>query len=273
MGGLIPVISLFIVLMLGLLITRIASVALMFTGLSRELARFQARSAFVGAGFTTSESEHVLTHPVRRRIIMWLMLLGNAGLVAAISSLIPLFIGSGEGGTTNFLTRLLLIASGIVLLWGLSVSKWIDRQLSRAIEWALKRWTRLDVRDYPALLHLSSGYTVGEVEVEENSWVAGKRLIELRLADEGVQVLGIRRASKEYVGAPRGNTYIRKRDTLIVYGLVAHIAELDHRRADETGDKAHLQRVEEHNRTTGGNDLDGERTINRSGGAPTDASQ
>lgn len=271
MGGLIPIVSLFIVLMFGLLITRIASVALMFTGLSRELARFQARSAFVGVGFTTSESEHVLAHPVRRRIIMWLMLLGNAGYVAAISSLIPIFIGTGDEANTGlFYTRLLLIASGIALLWGISVSKWVDRQMSRAIEWALKRWTRLDVRDYPALLQLSAGYTVGEVEVEENSWVAGKSLIELRLADEGVQVLGIRRTSKEYIGAPRGNTYIRKGDNLIVYGLVAHIAELDHRRAGDTGDKAHDQRVREHHRATG-DELDGDRTINRSGAAPTDA--
>jgi len=40
-------------LLLSLLITRIATIALSVTGLSRETARFQARSAFTGVGFTT----------------------------------------------------------------------------------------------------------------------------------------------------------------------------------------------------------------------------
>lgn len=59
------VVSLLVVLTVSLLVTRIATVALTATGLSRETARFQARSAFSGSGFTTSESEAVVRHPVR----------------------------------------------------------------------------------------------------------------------------------------------------------------------------------------------------------------
>ena len=79
--SLLPIVTLLIIVMLSLLITRIASEALTHTGLSRESARFQARSAFSGVGFTTSESEQVVNHPVRRRILMVLMMLGNAGIV------------------------------------------------------------------------------------------------------------------------------------------------------------------------------------------------
>jgi hypothetical protein len=247
-GAFVPIVSLLVVLALSLLITRIATVALMFTGLSQELARFQARSAFVGVGFTTSESERVMDHPVRRRIVMWLMLLGNAGLIAAVSSLIPVFIG-GESDAAGFGRRILLLTSGLLLIWAVSVSKWIDRQMSRAIAWALKRWTHLDVSDYPALLQLSAGYMVSELKVEAGDWVAGKNLTELRLADEGVQVLGIRRATGEYVGAPTGKTYIRRGDTLVLYGLVKHIAEIDQRGAGTVGDAAHEQRVQEQHMT------------------------
>ncbi|NJK33035.1 MAG: potassium transporter TrkA, partial [Deltaproteobacteria bacterium] len=77
------IISLLVVVTLSLIITRIATIALMHTGLSRPVSQFQARSAFTGAGFTTQETEHVVNHPVRRRIIRTLMLLGNAGLVTA----------------------------------------------------------------------------------------------------------------------------------------------------------------------------------------------
>jgi Trk-type K+ transport system membrane component len=84
----ISVISLLVVLTLSILVTRIATVALTHTGLSQESAKFQARSAFTGVGFTTNESEKVVNHPLRRRILLLLMLLGNAGVVTAVSSLI-----------------------------------------------------------------------------------------------------------------------------------------------------------------------------------------
>lgn len=243
-GAFIPIISLLVVLTVGMLITRIAAVALTLTGLSRDLARFQARSAYVGVGFTTSESEHVLAHPVRRRIIMWLMLLGNAGFVAAISSLLPMFVGSGED-SLSFLNRILILASGLMLLWAFSSSQMVDRWLSRMIGWALGHWTTLAVYDFSALLQLSAGFAVGELKIEEGDWVAGKSLGELRLADEGVHVLGIRRRDGQYVGAPVGLTFIRPEDTLVLYGKAEHIAELSRRRADKTGDLAHTMRVRE----------------------------
>ena len=88
----IPIITLLIIITLSLIVTRIASIALTFTGLSRDAARFQSRSAFSGSGFTTSESELVVGHPVRRRIIMLLMLLGNAGIITIIATLLASFV-------------------------------------------------------------------------------------------------------------------------------------------------------------------------------------
>ena len=73
MGALV---SLLVTIALSLLITHIASMALTMTGLSRDLAKFQARSAFTGVGFTTNEAEKVVAHPVRRRILMLLAAVG-----------------------------------------------------------------------------------------------------------------------------------------------------------------------------------------------------
>jgi hypothetical protein len=235
--------TLLVVVAVGLLITRIGAVALMLTGLSQESARFQSLSAFMGVGFTTQESELVLEHPVRRRIIRLLILLGNAGFVAAVSSLVPIFVTADR--KSGLTPTLLGLSCGLILLWVLASSRWVDRQMSRAIGWALKRWTRLDVLDYQGLLQIGAGYTVCEMKVEPGDWVAGKNLGELRLADEGVQVLGIRRTDGAFVGAPTGHTYIRRGDTLILYGKVELIAELDRRRADPTGDLLHQRHVEE----------------------------
>jgi Trk-type K+ transport system membrane component len=56
-----PIATLLIALALSLIITRVATMALMLTGLSRESARFQSRSAFTGVGFTTTEAESLPT--------------------------------------------------------------------------------------------------------------------------------------------------------------------------------------------------------------------
>jgi len=83
------IVGLLVAVLLTLLVNRIATTALMFTGLSHEMARFQARSALCTVGYTTSESEDIVTHPVRRRIIGALMLMGNMGFVTMIASKYP----------------------------------------------------------------------------------------------------------------------------------------------------------------------------------------
>ena len=112
-------VSVLIAVILSLLVTRVAAEALTLTGLSHASASFQARSAFTGAGFTTAESESVVEHPVRRRIIMLLMFLGNAGVVTVISSLVLTFVAtspenrairrSDSNGTENNAGRIIRI--------------------------------------------------------------------------------------------------------------------------------------------------------------------
>ena len=242
LSTILPIITLLVVVTLSLLITRIATMALRLTGISKDLARFQARSAFTGVGFTTVESEHILEHPVRRKIIMLLMVLGNAGFVTAVSSLMFVFVGASNDTSTLF-NKIIWLLGGLLLLWIISVSKWVDTQMSLIIGWALKKWTLLEVKDYPALLHLSDGYNVSEMKVSANEWVTGKNLIELKLADEGVHVLGIRRADGEYLGAPTAKTYIRNGDTLLLYARASDLLDLEERSADIDGDKAHEQKV------------------------------
>lgn len=237
MAGIIGIIALLIVLGLSLVITQIAAAALSYTGLSSEAARFQARSAFTGTGFTTSEAERIVDHPVRRRIVMLLMVVRSAGLVTIIISLVLSFASTGDGD--GRLTRLLWLLGGVVVLWGAANSGPVERGLRRAIRWGLQRWTDLDVRDYAGLLKLSGDYAVTELKIEEENWLAGKQLSECRLTDEGVTVLGISRADGDYLGVPQADTEVRAGDTLILYGREDSLEELDTRPADASGDQAH----------------------------------
>jgi hypothetical protein len=163
MLGVVGVAAALTVLGLSLVITRLATTAPTLTGLSCEAARFQARSAFAGTGFTTRETELVVDHPVRRRIIMLLMITRSAGVVTIIISLI-LSVGVTEGGPSR-LSRLLWLIAGVAALLLLSRSRLVDCVLNRLIEVALRRWTDLDTCDYLGVPRAESEIHLGDTLV------------------------------------------------------------------------------------------------------------
>lgn len=237
----IAIVSLLVVLTLSILVTRIAAVALTHTGLSRESAKFQARSAFTGVGFTTTESEKVVNHPIRRRILLLLMLLGNAGIVTAVSSLLLSFVNLNGSGTLVW--RIVLLVTGVVLLWTFASSRWVDQRISNLVSKALKRYTNLGVQDFAKLLHLAGDYQVTELQVKSGDWMAGKTLAELGLRKEGIMVLGVTRLDGRYIGAPDGATEIHENDVLILYGRAGGLKDLDERKPGFMGFVAHQQQV------------------------------
>ncbi|MBW2467575.1 MAG: potassium transporter TrkA [Deltaproteobacteria bacterium] len=240
----IAIFSLFTVAMLSLLVTRIAAMALIFTGLSHDAARFQARSAFAGVGFTTTEAELIMNHPVRRRIIMLLMLLGNIGIATVVATVIVSLLSTT--GSENWLRNILLFIGCLGLLWLIAVSRFVERNLNRLIAWGLKKWTRIEIQDYVAVLHLQNEFAVWEIKVEPNSWLANKTLIDAGLSREGVLILGIQRQGGLYIGAPQGISKIYIGDVLVMYGTVEQLEEIDRRKAGPEGDQAHQNAIAVH---------------------------
>ena len=242
----IAVISVLLVLSISMLVIRVATVALIHTGMGREAARFQARSAFTGAGYTTNEAESVVSHPVRRRIVSWLMIAGNVGIVTGMSSLLLSFVdmGTGEAAWTSFG----VLVAGLIALPAMASSAWVDRHVCRAISWALKRFIQLDARDYARLLHLREDYGVSDLLVQPGEWLAGRTLAEAGLEKEGILVLGIECPGGQFIGAPAQETEIRERDRLLLYGRTPQIAEIDLRRNDGEGERFHFAAVTERER-------------------------
>lgn len=233
-----------LVVAVSVLITRIATIALTLTGLSHESARFQARSALSGAGFTTSESEQIVNHPVRRRVIMWLMLAGSAGIVTVVATAAVSFADIESGFELGRSALTIVVGLGL-LLWA-SSSKAVDRALQPLIHRLLRRYTDIDTRDYARLLHVAGEYSVMELAVQQTDWMSDRDLAELRLSDEGVLVLGIQRSDDGgYVGAPKGWTTVHAGDVLILYGHGDRLTELDRRSAGLFGEAAHQQAVQE----------------------------
>lgn len=86
-------------------------------------------------------------------------------------------------------------------------------------------------------------FLIHEIYVQPQDWMAGRKLMELKLSDEGVLVLGIVRNDGRYLGTPRGTTEVKPADTLILYGRNSDIARLDRRKKGPGGNIQHAGAV------------------------------
>lgn len=237
----IAVASLLIIVVVITLVGRLGALGLVATGLPVEVARFQARSLLTGVGFTTGESETIINHPTRRRIAMVLMLVGNAGLVTIVASVILSFVTSGS--TTDILVRLGILLGGLAVLLVAASNRYVERSISRMFSRLLTRFSDVDLLDFHHLMQLSADYAVSELAVEPGDWLADKTLMDLDLPDEGVLVLAVNRADGTFIGAPRGNTVIHPHDEVVLYGRSSVLTDLSIRPATPEGDEAHSAAV------------------------------
>ena len=193
--------------------------------MSEPVAKFQSASAFFGVGFTTQEAELVVNHPVRRRIILHLIIAGNIGLTSALATLIVTFVHDTDRGVAVTFGWLSLVVLGAVLVGLTYHLPLIHRPVDKLMRVTLERVGLNRVVDYDYLLNLRDGFCVYDGEIHPGHPWIGKSFKETRPSDHGVVVLGIYRSDGEFVGAPDKDTVVRGEDILMVYGQEDRVKE------------------------------------------------
>jgi len=210
-------ITLLVILTISVVIVRTAAVALRLTGMPTDVARFQARSAFTGAGFTTSESEAVVNHPIRRRVIGLLMLLGNVGLVTVLGTFVVSFLAT-ENSMSAMSAQLFWLLGAIALLWFIALNPIADRVMCNSIGWLLHRMTSLGQHGPTELLQITSGYSVAEHAVLPGNALDGTTLSELSSGDRKFSILGIEHDDGSYESTPEPGASLVAGDRIVLYG-------------------------------------------------------
>jgi len=231
----VPLIAIFLIAAVSLVIVRVGATALRMTGLSREVADFQALSCFFGVGFTTRESEMIVSHPVRRKIASHLIVIGNIGVITAFGALAVTFMNDerdwlderlgGELGSVPFLVRLGVIFLGVAFIVLVYRIRLIRRLMEHAIQRTLERAGVVRALDLDTMLRARHGYVLSEYGIDPGHPLIGKNLGESRLGQRGVLVLGIQRESEAYVGAPDRWSVIQQGDVLTIYGREEQVAQ------------------------------------------------
>jgi hypothetical protein len=203
---------------------KIASVALNLTGLDRKRSFFQAMSAFTGTGFTTRDSELIVNNDIRRGIIMVLMILGNAGLISVISTLMLSFI-KADMNLTPILINIGIILLSILLIIRISMNQNIIRKLTKKIQNKLVKSATFAKRPVEEVLHLAAGYGVAEVTLGGSSEELGKTLFDSSFRQQDILIMAIERGST-VIPAPNAQDKLLMDDTLICYGKLDNIKKI-----------------------------------------------
>ncbi|MCK1996067.1 TrkA C-terminal domain-containing protein [Psychrobacillus psychrodurans] len=194
-----------------LIVIEINTILFTFTGLKKNIARFQVISMLTGTGFTTGESELIIDHPIRRRLGAFLILFGAFSLAVIISAISSIL-------SDEFFTMKIGYVAGtlVLFLFVLKVGK-VKNKLTVLFEHELER--NFDLQDMTikdVFLTEENDYLV-EVPLHSSSTMIGGKLIEKLNSEEDINVLSIKRG-EIVIRKERLNTELQAGDFILMFG-------------------------------------------------------
>lgn len=222
MEGLYLLLPTLITIFASFLIVRASAILLMMTGLDRKRAIFQALSAFTGTGFTTREAERVINNPRRRKIISWLMVLGNAGIITVIITASSSLITSH--GYRLPMNAFFLIV-GIFIVYKIVSSRGFIRSWDRFIEDRVAKRDTLEEELVEDLLHLLEGFTLIKAIIRKDSPLKGDTIHTCTACGDKILVLGIER-EKHWIPIPPPDEVLQEGDRIVIYGREQELRDL-----------------------------------------------
>ncbi len=211
-----------------LLVIEIFYTIFRFTGLNKEKARFQALSLLTTAGYTTTESEDVLTSKIRRKVAMFAMFLGYMFSVVIASSIISIVNGFiGKNATTN-IVNVLVIVVAILVMFFITMSESFKGWINSIIKGRIERYIAKNQQVNPLyILDTLGSYVVCEVlitNVPED--LKEKTLVEAEVRQKyDVSVLALKRGNKAKTMDVTRDIF-KPNDRVIVFSGIENIKAL-----------------------------------------------
>jgi len=213
---------LLITILVSFVVVQIGGLALQLTGIEPDVARFQALSAFSGTGFTTTEAERVVRHRTRRRIVTILIILGNAGLVTIMATLVASF--TQVTGYGWFFIRVAIIVASIIILYRIIIGSRIGNRVVQGFRKPLMKRIVVEAPTVEELFQAGKGWSVSLVMMRAKSGGIGASLGELAAGGD-LQVLAVDRGG-DLLPTPGSEEKVREGDRLLVYGTARAVRKL-----------------------------------------------
>lgn len=201
-----------IFLIIWLSIFWIGSISLEATGLERAVARFQALSALSGAGFTTTQSELIVGHQTRRKIISYLIFLGNTGIMAFIL-LVILYTRVGISTLSNVTVG--IIIAFLIIIFG-SLKLGIINSITDKLVTAVERKNLKASAFREVVLKQTGEYALAYIVIEQQPNSANLFLEDVRSVYNDASILAVERDNHLLLNL-RNDEKLKVKDQLLCY--------------------------------------------------------
>ena len=220
-----------LMILLYWVITEVFTIFFRFTGLPDEKARFQVISLLTGCGFTTRESEMILTNRPRRRLARITMLFGYVFNITIVSAFVNVFLSLKATQLENALAVVLIPLAALAVIFVFirvpAVRAWGDRLLEGLVG---------------HIIHGESGNTVMALDHigKETIALVTIKYIPEEYRDVPLSLTGLRaktgilvmlvESKGRHPEAARADTVFRVGDKVTVFGDYATICQAFHAR-------------------------------------------
>ena len=213
-----------LIILLYWVIAEMFTILFRFTGLPDERARFQVISLLTGCGFTTRESEMILSSKARRRMARVTMLFGYVFNITIVTALINVFLSMKEGQAGRYFAGLLIplaVTAVILIFIRVPVVKaWGDRMLERLA----RKILRQDAANTVLLIDYIGQASIAQVTL----YTVPEEFREIPLAETGLKteknilVMLVEKEGRAAEAAQAG-TIFSDGDKVTVFGDYANI--------------------------------------------------
>ena len=193
-----------LIILLYWVITELFTIIFRFTGLPGEKARFQVISLLTGCGFTTRESEMILSSRSRRRLARITMLFGYVFNITIVSAFINVFFSLKLTQVENYLLAMPIPLAAVVLIFIFTRVPAVRAKADRLLERIAGR-----------IVHGDAGNTVMPLDY---------------IGQDSITLVTLKDIPEEYQGVPLSETGLRA-DT----GILVMLVESEGKKAEPAG--------------------------------------
>lgn len=205
----------------------IFTVIFMITGMSNTRAKFQVISLLTGCGFTTNESEIVVSSRKRRRIAIIVMIFGNIFNVAIVSLLVDGFMSFSKHRNFSVFSSIIYVLVFLIFIIILRRLPILKVSFNKLIKKLANKVMFSKNSNHLLVLDNFHGFVIVEVKViKVPKLLSGKTLLESRISKEyNLRVLTIKRNERNITDVTKDEIIIDN-DRLIIYGPLVNVIKV-----------------------------------------------
>lgn len=218
---------LLLLFVLYIIIIEIFTVIFMLTGMSNTRAKFQVISLLTNCGFTTTESEIVVSSRKRRKIAITIMLFGIIFNVTVVSLLVNAVLSFSKNNQFNIFQAILNLLGFLAFILIIKKVPFFRVTFDNVVKRIATKVIFSNKANPMLILDNFNGFVIVQIKIIDiPEKLNNKTLVESGISkDYGIKVLNIKRDNKTKGNVSKSEV-IMKDDRLIVYGPLHSIIDV-----------------------------------------------